>query len=612
MTYFLRKMRYLFLWLSFVFVMLLATTSSMAQDTIKKKKTSFQSKSLKKTDELKKAYDSGDEESIAKNYEQLAEDFYSKNNEIKAEEYYQKALTVYKKLKRKEDIARVLRSLAKIQESQNKFVQASTNYRVASEATSDKKLEKINANDFNRLTSSNAVKQKELLNSNIKLLAEEDKVEELSDAYLKKAETDKLENKPEEAISNYNQALVYAEDKPDKAISIKNKIADIYVAKNEFGKALEINQSILKSAEKKNDFTTQITQKQKLASLYFQTNKPEKAVEELKTAYKLASKKGNTAEVKRSLLALVDYYKQKGNDKERLLIYNDFLQNFDAIIQSDTTLIDAKIFQVTEEKIKQLETEKALKDELISKKNTFNYFLIGAVFLLLLFFGLIVKALFAIKKKNKEIALQSLRREMNPHFIFNSLNSVNQFISQNKELEANKYLTSYSKLMRNIMENSNKDFVTLTNEVNQLKKYLDLEHLRFQDQFDYEIIVDELLDTDAVFIPNMIIQPHLENAIWHGLRYLEHKGHLLLQFKIEKNQLVVLIDDDGIGLTRSKELKTVNQKVHKSRGLTNTKERIQLLNELYKHYIRFEINEKNAPSSGTIIRIEMPLITKVE
>ena len=134
----------------------------------------------------------------------------------------------------------------------------------------------------------------------------------------------------------------------------------------------------------------------------------------------------------------------------------------------------------------------------------------------------------------------------------------------------------------------------------------------FQNQFDYEIIVDEQLDTDAVFIPNMIIQPHLENAIWHGLRYLEHKGHLLLQFKIEKNQLVVLIDDDGIGLTRSKELKTVNQKVHKSRGLTNTKERIQLLNELYKHYIRFEINEKNAPSSGTNIRIEMPLITKVE
>jgi tetratricopeptide (TPR) repeat protein len=585
----------------------------MGQDTIKKKKANFESKRIKKSDEIKMAFDLNDEESIAKNYESLAEEFYSKKNESKAEEYYQKALTSYRKLKRKEDIARVVRSLAKIQESQKKYIQASSNYKVASEETSDKNLEIINTNDFNRLkNSSNSGLQKDLLNSNIKILEKQDKKEELSDAYLKKAETDQLENKTEDAINNYNQALVYAVAEPEKTLSIKNKIADIYLGKNEFDKALEINQSILKSAEKKNDFTTQITQKQKLASLYFQINKPEKAVQELKTAYAMASKKGNTAEVKRSLLALVDYYKRNGNDKERLLIYNDFLQNFDAIIQSDTTLIDAKIFQVTEEKIKQLEKEKELKDELISKKNTFNYFLIAAVFLLLLFFGLIVKALFAIKKKNKEIALQSLRREMNPHFIFNSLNSVNQFISQNKELEANKYLTSYSKLMRNIMENSNKDFVTLTTEVNQLKKYLDLEHLRFQDQFDYEIIVDELLDTDAVFIPNMIIQPHLENAIWHGLRYLEHKGHLLLQFKIEKNQLVVLIDDDGIGLTRSKELKTVNQKVHKSRGLTNTKERIQLLNELYKHYIRFEINEKNAPSSGTIIRIEMPLITKVE
>lgn len=594
-------------------MLFITTNPAMAQDTIKKKKAAFQSKSVKKTIELKKAFDSGDEESIAKNYELVANDFYLKKNEAKAEEYYQKALTSYRKLNQKEDVSRVVRNLAKIQESQKMFDQASANYKEASEETADKNLEKINTNDFNRLrNSSNPVAQKELLKSNIKILEKDNNNEELTDAYLKKAETDKLENKPDDAINSYNQALGYAANEPEKTISIKNKIADIYVAKNEFDKALEINQSILKSAEKKNDFTTQITQKQKLASLYFQTNKPEKAVEELKTAYKLASKKGNTAEVKRSLLALVAYYKEKGDDKERLQIYSDFLQNFDAIIQLDTTLIDAKIFQVTEEKIKQLETEKALKDELIAKKNIFNYFLIAAFFLLLLFFGLIAKALYAIKKKNKEIALQSLRREMNPHFIFNSLNSVNQFISQNNELEANKYLTSYSTLMRNIMENSNKDFVTLTNEINQLKKYLSLEHLRFQDQFEYEIVVDEQLDTDGIFVPNMIIQPHLENAIWHGLRYLEHKGHLLLQFNIEKNKLLVSIDDDGIGLTRSKELKTVNQKIYESRGLTNTKERIHLLNELYKHHISFEIEEKKAPHSGTIVCIEMPIIYKVD
>jgi two-component system, sensor histidine kinase YesM len=254
-------MRYTFSSLSFVFMLFLATNTAMAQDTIKKKKAAFQSKSLKKTEELKKAYDVGDEESIAKNYESLAEDFYSKKNESKAEEYYQKALTSYRKLKRKEDIARVVRSLAKIQESQKKFVQASSNYKVASEETSDKNLEKLNANDFNRLkNSSNSVVQKDLLNSNIKILEKEDKKEELSDAYLKKAETDQLENKTDDAINNYNQALVYAVSEPEKTLSIKNKIADIYVAKNDFDKALEINQSILKSAEKKNDFNTQITQ----------------------------------------------------------------------------------------------------------------------------------------------------------------------------------------------------------------------------------------------------------------------------------------------------------------------------------------------------------------
>jgi LytS/YehU family sensor histidine kinase len=222
-----------------------------------------------------------------------------------------------------------------------------------------------------------------------------------------------------------------------------------------------------------------------------------------------------------------------------------------------------------------------------------------------------VKALYSIKIKNKEIALQSLRREMNPHFIFNSLNSVNQFISENKELEANKYLTSYSNLMRNMMENSNKDFISLDKEVEQLKKYLDLEHLRFQDKFDFEIIVDEALDAERVFVPNMILQPHLENAIWHGLRYLNEKGFLSLRFDLKGGKINVTIEDNGIGLTKSRELKTTNQKIYESRGLNNTKERIDLLNELYKKNISFKISEKTGEEKGTVVEIIFPLIDKI-
>jgi len=291
-----------------------------------------------------------------------------------------------------------------------------------------------------------------------------------------------------------------------------------------------------------------------------------------------------------------------------MAMYEEFMKNLDRIILSDTSLTDAKTFKVTEERIRRLENEKMFRDELINRKNTFNYFLIGAMVLLLLFFGFIVKALYSIKTKNKEIALQSLRLEMNPHFLFNSLNSVNQFIAQNNELAANKYLTSYSNLMRNTMENSNKDFVTLGSEIENLAKYLELEHLRFKDKFDFEIKVDKKLDPETIWIPNMIIQPHLENAIWHGLRYKEDKGLLKMFFSLKGEIIHITIDDDGIGPTKSSELKTHNQKAHQSRGLTNTKERMTLLNELYKTKMDFSITEKKSPETGTIVEITFPII----
>lgn len=161
------------------------------------------------------------------------------------------------------------------------------------------------------------------------------------------------------------------------------------------------------------------------------------------------------------------------------------------------------------------------------------------------------------------------------------------------------------------MENSNKDFISLSNEIEQLKKYLDLEHLRFQDKFEFQVIVDENLDSETVFIPNMILQPHLENAIWHGLRYKEGKGYLVLKFELKQKDVLITIDDDGIGLTQSKNLKTANQKVHQSRGMTNTLERIKLLNELYKMQVTFKITEKEKPRTGTTVQLVVPLLDKI-
>jgi two-component system sensor histidine kinase YesM len=605
-------MRLLTIYLFFLLTVLLFPFGAMAQDSLSKSKSMPASKMSRVTNDLKKSLDINDEAQIAKNYERLANEFLNKGDKAKAEEYFKKAITSYTKLKLVEDKTRVTRSLAKVQESQKDYESAIKSYEVAGAISEDKSLEKINANDANRLRSvASPVAQAGYVDSNIELLKKENKKEEVSAAYVQKAENSLQQKNKEVAIESYNQALAYAKGKPATIIKINNEIAKVYASDNQFDKAIGINEKLLAEAKTKQDFNTQIKQLQSLSTLYFKKEEPNKAIIALKEAFTLALQKGNSAEAKKSLTSLTQYYNGKGNSKESLALYDQFLQNFDQLVQSDTTLIDAKTFQVSEDKIRQLEKEKSLKDELITKKNTFNYFLLGSIGLLLLLFLWIVKALFSIKTKNKEIALQSLRREMNPHFIFNSLNSVNQFIAENKELEANKYLTSYSNLMRNTMENSNKDFVTLDNELEQLKKYLELEHLRFQDKFDFKINVDPELDPERTMVPNMIIQPHLENAIWHGLRYLDAKGLLQLEVRLANGKLVIRIEDNGIGLVKSQELKTNNQKTHQSRGMSNTKERISLLNELYKKNIAFQISEKAFPETGTIVEINFPLIDKI-
>lgn len=605
-------MRLLSIYFFFLFAMLLFPIGTMAQDSLSKNKSMPASKMSRVTKDLKKSLEVNDEAQIAQNYERLASEFLNKGDNAKAEEYFKKAIASYTKLKMLDDKTRVTRSLAKVQESQQKYESAIKNYEVAGAIAEDKSLEKINANDANRLRSvASPVAQAGYVDSNIELLKKENKKEEVSAAYVQKAENSLQQKNKEVAIESYNQALAYAKGKPEAIIKINNEIAKVYASDNQFDKAIGINEKLLAEAKIKQDFNTQIKQLQSLSTLYFKKEDPNKAIVALKEAFALALQKGNSAEAKKSLTSLTQYYNRKGNNKESLALYDQFLKNFDQLVQSDTALIDAKTFQVNEDKIRQLEKEKSLKDELITKKNTFNYFLLGSIALLLMLFLWIVKALFSIKTKNKEIALQSLRREMNPHFIFNSLNSVNQFISENKELEANKYLTSYSNLMRNTMENSNKDFVTLDNELEQLKKYLELEHLRFQDKFDFKINVDPELDPERTMVPNMIIQPHLENAIWHGLRYLETKGLLELEVQLTNGKVLIRIEDNGIGLIKSQQLKTSNQKTHQSRGMSNTKERISLLNELYRQHIVFQISEKAFPETGTIVEISCPLIDKI-
>ena len=162
------------------------------------------------------------------------------------------------------------------------------------------------------------------------------------------------------------------------------------------------------------------------------------------------------------------------------------------------------------------------------------------------------------------------------------------------------------------MENSKDDFVLFSKETELLQNYLDLEKSRFTDKFDFKIQIDDnLFANEHLFIPGMLIQPHLENAIWHGLRYKEDKGFLHVHFTQVGATLQVLIEDNGAGIAESKKTKTVNQQKQKGRGISNTLERIKILNELYHHNITCVVEDKAMPNHGVKVTLNIPLINKL-
>ncbi|WP_159454438.1 tetratricopeptide repeat-containing sensor histidine kinase [Chitinophaga ginsengisegetis] len=584
-------------------------SAATAQDSAGGKRGTFPVSKAAKA--LRKSLSNNDDElQTAGKYEALAKELTDKSEYAKAEEYLKKALDIYTRLNHK-DAAAAGRALAKVQEMQNKIIPAIQNYQSAGDVAIDKSLVNINLNDANRLrNNSNPRAQTNYAQSNVDIIEKTGKKEEAADAYKQLGNSLLLENNTSDAIASYKKAIEKTDNTREIA-DISKKISKVYVEGNNIDAAIRMNEAILEKAKQEDNIELQIDQVRELAQLYTTKNLPGKTGSLLEEAYALAFKSGNTSKTKDCLLALTRYYREQQKEAVAMTRYDDFLHRLDTLIRTDSSLVDASLFDITEGKIKDLEREKELQLALISNKNKLNYFLIASILAMVVLLFFIVRSLYAIKIKNKKIALQSLRREMNPHFIFNSLNSVNQYIAENKEVEANKYLTSYSGLMRNVMEHSNKDFVPLSTEIEQLKSYLDLEQLRFSDKFIYILDIDEALDTDAVMIPNMLIQPHLENAVWHGLRYKATKGLLRVTFQKQAQFIQVVIEDDGIGLTESRKLKTIHQKAYQSRGITNTTERISLLNDIYHLHIRLQMEEITLEgTTGTRVVLQLPLMDK--
>lgn len=210
------------------------------------------------------------------------------------------------------------------------------------------------------------------------------------------------------------------------------------------------------------------------------------------------------------------------------------------------------------------------------------------------------------KRLFTEMQLKAIRSQMNPHFLFNALSAIQNLINKGDNEKANHYLTEFSQLMRLTLEKSEKGLVDLEEEVESIKKYLELERLRFP--FEYTLDIDSKINLRETEIPAMLIQPFLENAILHGLNNKKGKGQLGLKLKIENENLIAIITDNGIGINATASPTTKNLNTDRY-GLKLAKDRIKLINENYNTEAKIritDISEINSKKTGTRVEIFMP------
>lgn len=210
------------------------------------------------------------------------------------------------------------------------------------------------------------------------------------------------------------------------------------------------------------------------------------------------------------------------------------------------------------------------------------------------------------QKRQYELQLNALRAQMNPHFVHNSLNAIQYYIQLNEVEKSEDFLAKFSKLMRQFFEFSRKSSISLDNEIKLLTNYLDIEKLRFEDKFDFHLNIDKNLDTEEKFIPPMILQPILENAVNHGIFHMQEKGEIAINFiHLSEQKFKVEIIDNGIGVNASKALSKEKKEQFTEHSGFILEERINLLKESSHWHVDFKMQDRSEieNTSGTKVTL---------
>ncbi len=214
-----------------------------------------------------------------------------------------------------------------------------------------------------------------------------------------------------------------------------------------------------------------------------------------------------------------------------------------------------------------------------------------------------------LKLRLYKIEQQLILSQINPHFLFNSLAAIQSYIFRNDPLQAGKYLSTFAKLVRLIIESSRQELISIENEIKTLRLYFDLQTLRFEEKFDFKIEVDDTLDIDELTIPPFLAQPFIENSIEHGFIHLSGMGIITIRYIKQNDSIVVEIEDNGIGIDESKINHLRSGRSHQTLATEITSERIKKIYQINRIRIKMEIIDLNSIDSskqGSIVRFIIP------
>ena len=448
--------------------------------------------------------------------------------------------------------------------------------------------------------------------------------------FLKANQLQKQDNNPAVAVSASNIGLIYLKqnqkakakqyfDESLKAFEIHpnprglgelyNNYSRYYIAENQYDLAKEFllkAEGTFKSIEDQFGLSDTYLL---LGDIYFKENNPEKSLEFARKSLEMAKELELPETRMKSEKLLSDIYDKQGNQElalQHLRNYNIEKDNLEKIINEQQRLKTELDFHYEKEQLEKKETE--MREKLLV--------ILGFVVLAFVLVGLFFY--FRNKEREKTLMLQkqlaefehkALHLQMNPHFVFNCLASISSFIMQNGKEDAMKYLSKFSKLMRLTLEFSKESAIPIDKEIEALQNYLELEQLRFNQKFDFKINKDSEIEDDTA-IPSLLLQPYVENAIIHGVAPKEGKGFIKIDFTQKDEQLICVIEDDGVGIDTSRELKKNSVNVHQSMALDISKKRLKTLEELENKKVNLKIEElkdENNNSRGTRITLELPL-----